>query len=149
MANAKIDIVDPKDVELISSMYGQIFKPAREQEFFRRRFRGRYNVLIMVASLDNREVGFYLGFELKPTVFFTWLIGVMPDCRRQGIASQLLEAAEAWAREHEYTSIRMECHNQMRPLLHMGVRHMYDIVGIRWDLDRGDNLVILEKLLDH
>jgi GNAT superfamily N-acetyltransferase len=92
-------------------------------------------------------VGFFVGFELKPTVFFAWLYGVLPDQRRQGIASQLMEAVHGWAVEHGYDSIRFECHNQHRPMLHLAIEQLYDIVGIRWDPDRSENLVLFEKSL--
>jgi GNAT superfamily N-acetyltransferase len=72
---------------------------------------------------------------------------VAPDCRRQGIASQLMEAVHSWARQHDYESLRFECHNQHRPMLHLAIAKEYDIVGMRWDPDRGDNLVIFEKAL--
>lgn len=147
MANAKIDIVGPGDLELISSLYNRVYKPGHDVAFFRRRFLGRHNPLIMVAAVDKHPVGFFLGFELKPSVFFAWLYGVLPDFRRQGIASQLMEAVQAWAKQQDYLSIRMECHNQHRPMLHLGIKQLYDIVGIRWDPDRGDNLVIFEKVL--
>jgi GNAT superfamily N-acetyltransferase len=147
MASAKIEIVGPNEIELIADLYGHIFRPARDSAFFRRRFQGRYNVLMLVASLDDNPVGFFVGFELKPTVFFAWLYGVLPDQRRQGIASQLMEAVHAWATDHGYESIRFECHNQHRPMLHLAIAQTYDIVGIRWDPDRGENLVIFEKSL--
>lgn len=145
MANAKIDILGLGDLTLVAELYSQVFKPARDVEFFKRRFLGRYNPLLMIASVDERPVGFLLGFELKPTVFFIWLFGVLPDFRRAGIASQMVEAAHAWASEHGYTSVRFECHNRHRPSLHLAIRHDYDIAGIRWDPDRGDNLVIFER----
>lgn len=147
MASAKIDIVGPNEIPLIADLYGRIFRPARDPAFFRRRFQGRYNVLQLVANLDESPVGFFVGFELKPTVFFAWLYGVLPDQRRQGIASQLMEAAHAWAVENGYESIRFECHNQHRPMLHLAIQQLYDIVGIRWDPDRNENLVLFEKSL--
>ena len=42
---------------------------------FRRRFRGRYNILMLVARVEEKPVGFFIGFELKPTVFF-WLASI-------------------------------------------------------------------------
>jgi len=147
MANAKVDIVGPNDIPLIVELYGQIYRPAKDAEFFRRRFLGRYNPLILIASVDERPVGFFTGFELKPTVFFAWLYGVLPDYRRVGIASQMMDAMHAWAAEHDYETVRFECHNQHRPMLHMAISQQYDIVGIRWDADRGNNLVIFEKQL--
>jgi GNAT superfamily N-acetyltransferase len=147
MATAKIDIVGPNDIPLIAELYSRVFRPARDPAFFRRRFQGRYNVLMLVASLDESPVGFFVGFELKPTVFFAWLYGVSADQRRQGIANQLVEAAHSWAAEQGYEAIRFECHNQHRPMLHLAIAQNYDIVGIRWDPDRNENLVLFEKSL--
>jgi GNAT superfamily N-acetyltransferase len=149
MADAIIEMVGPEDLPVLVQLYNSIFRPARDVDSFRRRYRGRYNVLQLVARLGDRPVGFFLGFELKPTVFFAWFYGVIADCRRQGIASQLMEAVHEWARQNEYESIRYECHNQHRPMLHLAIALGYDIVGIRWDPDRGDNLVIFEKVLNN
>src|SRR5690606_28986707 len=110
MANAKIDVVGQGDIPVVVELYNQIYRPTREEAFFRRRFLGRYNPLILIATLDERPVGFFTGFELKPSVFFSWLYGVLPEFHRKGIASQLMDAAHAWAEQHEYTYVRMECH---------------------------------------
>ncbi len=147
MATAKIDIVGPDETPLIAELYNEMFRPTHDVEFFRRRFQGRYNPLRLVAALDGRPVGFFTGFELKPSVFFAWLYGVLPEFRRLGIASQLMEGMHAWAREHEYASVRFECQNRHRPMLHLAIAQEYAIVGIRWDPDRGENLVIFEKPL--
>jgi GNAT superfamily N-acetyltransferase len=147
MADAIIEMVGPEELPMIVEMYNQIFRPARDLDSFHRRYRGRYNILQMVARLDNRPVAFFLGFELKPTVYFAWFYGVLPDCRRMGIASQLMDAVHSWVKQNDYESIRFECHNQHRPMLHLAIALGYDIVGIRWDPDRGDNLVIFEKVL--
>lgn len=147
MADAIIEVVGPEDLPIIASLYNQIFRPPRDVDSFHRRFRGRYNVLQLVARIGSQPVGFFLGFELKPTIFFAWFYGVIPECRRQGIASQLMDAVHSWAKQNDYESIRFECHNQHRPMLHLAIALQYDIVGIRWDPDRGDNLVIFEKVL--
>jgi GNAT superfamily N-acetyltransferase len=148
MADAIIDIVGPEDLDEIVKLFNQIFRPARNVEFFSRRYLGRHNVLQMVARIEERAVGFFLGFELKPDVFFSWFYGVLPDYRRQGIASQIIEAVHEWAREHDYEAIRFECYNQHRPMLHLGIALGYDIVGIRWDPDRSANLVLFQKTLE-
>jgi GNAT superfamily N-acetyltransferase len=147
MATAKIDVVSPEDLPLVAQLYGQVFRPANDVEFFRRRFQGRWNPLIMIASLDNLPVGFFTGFELKPGTFFAWLYGVLPEFRRKGIASQIMAAAHEWIKQQEYELVRFECQNQHRPMLHLAIEQEYDIVGIRWDADRAANLVIFEKTL--
>lgn len=147
MADAIIELVGPEELPTIVHLYNQIFRPQRDLDTFRRRYRGRYNILQLLARVNDRPCGFFMGFELKPTVFFAWFYGVIPEFRRQGIASQLMEAVHSWAKENDYESIRFECHNQHRPMLHLAIAKEYDIVGIRWDPDRGDNLVLFEKAL--
>jgi GNAT superfamily N-acetyltransferase len=147
MADAIVDIVGPEDLPEIVRLFNQIFRPSRDLESFRRRYLGRYNILQLVARIEGKPVGFFLGFELKPSVFFAWFYGVLPDCRRQGIASQLMDAVHSWASQNEYETIRFECHNQHRPMLHLAIAQGYDIVGMRWDPDRGANLVMFEKSL--
>lgn len=147
MADAVIDILGHEDLPQIVELYNQIFRPTRNLDSFRRRFLGRHNPLVLVARLGGRPAGFFLGFELKPDTFFAWFYGVLPDFRRMGIGSQLMEAAQSWAATQGYESIRLECHNQHRPMLHLAIELGYDIVGIRWDGDRGANLVLCEKML--
>jgi len=148
MADATIDIVGQEDLPVIVELYNQIYRPPRDIDSFRQRYRGRYNVLQMIARIKDRPVGFFLGFELKPTTFFAWFYGVLPEFRRQGIATQLMEAVHEWTREQEYESIRLECHNSARSMLHLAIELGYTVAGIRWDPDRGDNLVIFEKTLN-
>jgi GNAT superfamily N-acetyltransferase len=148
MADAIIDIVGQDDLPIIVDLYNQIYRPPRDVESFHRRYRGRHNVLQMIARIKDQPVGFFMGFELKPTTFFAWFYGVLPDFRRQGIATQLMEAVHEWAREQEYESVRLECHNSARSMLHLAIALEYIVAGIRWDPDRGDNLVIFEKTLN-
>ncbi len=147
MADVIIDLLAPDDLSVVVQLYNQIFRPPRDEEHFQRRYLGRHNILQMVARLNDRAVGFVLGFELKPRVFFLWFYGVLGTHRRQGIASQLMEAVHSWARQNDYESIRCECFNRQRGMLHLALNHEYDIVGIRWDADHNDNLVLLQKML--
>lgn len=147
MANAKIDVVGQNDLPVVLELYNQMFRPQKDAQFFRRRYMGRYNPLILVASLDERPVGFFCGFELKPSTFFAWLYGVLPEFREAGVASQLADAAHAWAAEHDYSLMRFECQNQHRAMLQMAITQGFDIVGVRWDSDRNANLVIFEKTI--
>lgn len=148
MTDVVIDLIDPKDFALLSHLYNQVYVPERKPESIERRLFGRANVLALAAQLKNDAVGFYIGFELKPSVHFAWSVGVRQDARRLGIASLLMRRAQDWAREHGYVSIRFECGNTHRPMLHFGISEGYEIVGIRWDPDTAANVVIFERLLD-
>ena len=147
MANADIIIADDRMLSAAVDLYNTMFRPRREVDFFKRRFTGRYNILTLIARMDEQPVGFWIGFELKPGMFYHWMGGVHSDVRRHGVARQLQEAQQAWARDHGYEYIRCECMNHQKEFVHFAVACGYDIVGIRWDSTHADNLVVFEKNL--
>lgn len=147
MANAKIVVVGPGEINLISDLYSEVFTPPITEETLRRRFLGRHNVCLLVAIIEDRHVGFIVGFELTPVTYYCWVCGVVPDFRRAGIATQLMQGQLAWAKEHHYDLIRFECQNQHRPMLHVAITEGFDLVGIRWDSATAHNVVIFEKEL--
>jgi GNAT superfamily N-acetyltransferase len=145
MANAEIVPLGMDDLPLIVELYNEIFRPGREHASFVHRMGSRRNPLILLAQIDKRPAGFALGYEIKQSTFYCWYIGVLPDYRRAGVAAQLMEAMTAWARDQGYQLIRFECYNRHRPMLHLAIRQNYNIVGIRYDADAEDNLIILEQ----
>lgn len=148
MANADIVVIGMSELAVIVDLHNDVFRPAHDRSFFERRIRGRINPLILLAQIQQRPVGFAIGYELKPGTFYCWLIGVIPDFRRSGIASQLMEAMSAWAAEEDrYHTIRFECFNRQRPMLHLAISQKYDIVGMRFHRQTQDNLLILEQTL--
>ena len=144
MATAKIEIVGPAEYELISDLYNEVFKPHVDAKFFKQRLQ-HHNSLVMVAELDKRPVGFSCGYELRPSTFYSWLYGVLPDARRLGIATQLMDAEYAWVCDRGYEMIRLECYNNHRPMLVLAIKRGYNIVGTRWDSRTAENLVVFEK----
>ena len=147
MSEAVIEVVGADQLPLIVEMFNKIFRPAKTLETFQRRYQGRHNVLQLLAKVKGAPAGFFLGYELKPDTFYAWFYGVSNEFRRDGIGSQLMEAAQKWAAEQGYATIRLECYNHVRPMLHLAIDLNYDIVGIRWDPARSENLVIFEKNL--
>ncbi len=144
MAHAEINIIGPSELPVITDLFNEIFRPSRDQGYFERRLQSKFESLILLAQIERRPVGFAIGYEIKPGTFYCWLIGVLPDFRRAGVASQLMEAMAAWAGDHGYRIIRFECFNQQRPMLHLAIRQDYDIIGLRHDTDTGANLIIME-----
>jgi len=142
-----IIIADEKMLPKAVELYNAVFRPKREVDFFKRRFMGRYNTLTLLARMDDRPVGFWIGFELKPGMFYHWMGAVIPDLRRHGVGRQLQEAQQAWAKDHGYEYVRCECMNHQREFIHFAVALGYDIVGIRWDSTHADNLIVFEKNL--
>ena len=148
VATPEIVVVGQGELSLVAELYNQVFIPRRDQDFFSPRLTGKNNSLILIANVQERPVGFSIGYELRPSTWFNWLLAVLADYRRAGIATQLLEAEQAWARDHNYHLLRIECRNRHRSMLHLALAMDYDIMGTRWDPELNDNLVIFEKNLD-
>ena len=107
MANAEIMPLGMDDLPLVVDLYNEIFRPGREHHFFIHRMGSRHNPLILLAQIEKRPVGFVLGYEVKPSTYYCWYIGVLPDYRSGGVASQLMEALTAWARDNGYQLLRL------------------------------------------
>lgn len=148
MADAIIEIVGQDDLPTIAALHNQIFRPARDVAGFQRRLRGKYHVLQMMARVGDKPVGFFVGYELTPQTMLAWSYGVHPDFRRQGIATQLWDAVHEWAISHHYENVRLEIPNVAKPMMQLALTLDYDISGVRWDSERGDNLVVFEKDLE-
>lgn len=144
MADAIIEIIGQDDLPTIVELHNQVFRPAQDAARFRRRSLGRYNLLHMLARMGERPVGFLLGAELDPQTFLGWTCGVHPDFRRQGVGSQLLEAAHEWVRARHYETLRFECPNAARPMMQLALELGYDITGVRCD-SGGAAVVTFEK----
>lgn len=147
MADTIIDRIEPTDTATVLHLYNSVFKPERDQVWIDRRLLGRRGVLIQVARIEQDAVGFYVGMELKPDTHMTWVCGVVPDMRRMGIATQLMSAAEDWARVEGYQFLRFECENRARAFLSLGIAAEYDIVGIRYHATYLTNMVVFEKAI--
>ncbi len=147
MADATIDRINPTDVGTITHLYNSIFRPERDEAWIARRLDGRNKLMVAVASIENDAVGFYAGFEAKPNTHQGWLLGIVPDMRRHGVGSQLLESAAEWARTEGYQFMRFESPSRSHPIIHLSMEHGFDITGTRWDPDMLTMLVTLEKAI--
>ena len=73
-------------------------------EEYKKRCAGKY--LALIAEIDNKPVGFKIGYDqFKNGSFYSWMGGVLPKFRRMGVAYSLANSQEKWAVENEFSSI--------------------------------------------
>lgn len=66
------------------------------------------NLTFLVASIDSQAVGCGALHSLEPGVGEVKRMFVLPEFRGRGIARQILMALESAAREHGYSTLRLE-----------------------------------------
>lgn len=105
--------------------------------------------IILVAELPGGEIiGFKAGYERESDgSFYSWMGGVRPEWRKEGVAKSLLQGMEAWARSQGYKRLRFNTLNRHRNMLHFGVKHGFNVVGFIPKDTVEEHRIWLEKAL--
>lgn len=91
-------------------------------------------------------VGYKIGYQDRKSRFYSWLGGVYPEYRGQGIASELMLKQHEWCKQHGYAVVRTQTKNKWRSMLILNLRHGFNIVGTYTD-EKGEPKITLEKRL--
>ena len=105
------------------------------------------NSLILIASINNQAIGFKLGYELNSNNFYSWLGGVVPNYRQQGVAHTLRERQEEWARAKQYQCILVKSKNCFPNMLKMLISSGYQICAYENKGNINDNKIHFIKYL--
>lgn len=121
------------------------FEALYDIEEFRRRLDGVPH-LILIAEVAGRLAGFKVGYEREfDGTFYSWMGGVLPVFREQGIASQLADRQEAWARDQGYTGVRLKTRNRFKNMLYFALKRGFDIIQVEQVEQKMDYRIWLEK----
>lgn len=85
--------------------------------------------LILIASHNKKPIAYKIGYEVSNAEFYSWLGGVDPNYRKQGVATKLLEQQELWAINHGYSAISVKSMNQYQAMLQLLISNDYQISG--------------------
>ena len=101
---------------------------------------------MLLALDDERVVGCKIGYAHHlPNTFYSWLGGVDPAYRGQGIAGELMRRQHDSCQSAGYAVIRTHTYNQWRDMLLLNLRCGFDII----DTQPGKHglTIVLEKRL--
>ncbi|MCL9662636.1 GNAT family N-acetyltransferase [Paenibacillus hunanensis] len=127
---------DPQDVGLIQKIHNNVTIQDMDQ-------------LLTIVALDGDQVvGYKIGYPLMEDehTFYSWLGGVNPAYRQQGIASRLMDEQHEHLREQGYRKVQTKTMNRWRNMLLLNIQYGFDIVDTFTDA-RGMFKIVLEKEL--
>lgn len=102
----------------------------------------------LIAYVGEEPAGFKLGYALDKDNFYSWLGGVLPEYRRDGVAQALLEAQETWAKKEGYKSISVKTRNSFPAMLMMLVKNGYQVIELEKKGEVVDYRLVLRKGLN-
>ncbi|WP_436374830.1 GNAT family N-acetyltransferase [Cytobacillus sp. BC1816] len=103
--------------------------------------------LLVLAAVDGEKViGYKMGYAIDEVTFYSWLGGVAPDNRKNGVASMLMEKQHEYLKETGYKVVRTKTMNIWRSMLILNIKHGFDVIETYTDV-KGLHKIVLEKRL--
>lgn len=91
--------------------------------------------LLLIAYDGERPIGFKLGYVDSVTSFYSWLGGVHPKYRRQGIAQNLLTRQEDIVQKSAIKQISFRTYDRFPAMIELGKKNGYQLIRSEPDGD--------------
>jgi predicted GNAT superfamily acetyltransferase len=102
--------------------------------------------LVTARFANGSLAGFKLGYRRGATLLYSWLGGVHPDARRQGVAAELMRRQHEWAQSQGYTDIDTQTRAANNAMIILNLKSGFRIRGFGLDT-MGREIVIQRKQL--
>lgn len=141
----KIEIGSAADIVALSKQIPE-FEQVTTLERLQSRLDGAVG-LILVAKFEGALVGYKVGYQLTEDTFYSWLGGVIPEYRKHGVATLLLNYQEKWARNSGYKEIKVKSMNRFPGMLKLLISNGYEIVGVDKGVCGSEGKIVFLKRL--
>lgn len=102
--------------------------------------------LTLICYLDNKIVGYKIGYEKDGSTFYSWLGGVTDDYRKKGIAQKLMDEQISIVKSKGYQKVQTKTSNKWKSMLILNIKNDFQIVDCFKD-SNNQQAIILEKYI--
>jgi GNAT superfamily N-acetyltransferase len=90
---------------------------------------------------EGRLIGLKLGYERNRGVFYSWIGGVAPEARGQGIAAALMAAQHTWAKKEGFRGLETATRQPNQAMAILNLKAGFVVAGL--DVKPGEPTKIL------
>ena len=105
-------------------------------------------LLVITAMVDQKVIGYKIGYEKEENIFYSWLGGVDSHYRNLRVASTLLEMQHHYLKQNGYDIVQTKTMNRWRSMLLLNIKNGFDIIDTYID-EKGLHKIVLEKKLSN
>ena len=110
------------------------------------RMANKPEILIDIGMDNSRVIGYKIGYQLDTHTFYSWLGGVDPNYRKQGIAAELMKQQHQTLKELGFKVVQTKTMNKWRSMLILNIKNGFDVIDT-YTNEKGLNKIILKKKL--
>ncbi|WP_200976243.1 GNAT family N-acetyltransferase [Echinicola sp. 20G] len=113
-------------------------------DVYAERLQGKAN-LVLVAEYASKLVGFKVGYAIEEGTFYSWMGGVLPAFRRNGIAGVLADVQADWAKKSGYKKLFFKTRNRHKEMIRFGLKRGFMITDLVKKYPKEEFRIIMEK----
>ncbi|GAB3647951.1 GNAT family N-acetyltransferase [Echinicola sediminis] len=122
------------------------FQQSYGGEVYAERLKGKPH-LVLVAVYGGKLVGFKVGYAWDSTAFYSWMGGVLPAFRRNGVAGILADVQADWAKKSGFTKLFFKTRNKHAKMINFGLKKGFMITEVIKKDTKEEYRIIMEKEL--
>lgn len=88
------------------------------------------DVSVFVAEADSRWTGFKAGYAIAQDRYYSWLGGVDPDFRKQGVAKELMSQQHIWLRGSRFRLLETHVEQDNDAMIQPNLKSGLNITGL-------------------
>ena len=87
------------------------------------------DVTVFIAGDESRLIGFKAGYATAHNRYYSWLGGIDPDFRRQGIAKQLMNQQHDWLHESRFRLLETHVEQTNKVMIQLNLDAGFTVAG--------------------
>lgn len=128
---------------MLADLCARIFD-SFDPDYLARRLPVPIDPVLHLAQDDAGAVlGFKLGYRRGPSLLYSWLGGVVPEARGQGIAARLMQAQHDWAAAQGYHWVETRTRASNNRMIIVNLTAGFHIAGV--ESDEAGHLVVIQR----